>query len=109
MHWPELRCCDRDACGKPPRNSNRRLTLIRRKRWAYGGAAELDYYEGRVTESRRKSIYAHQLDPDEPDYLITYARASSRSEDFKEAADAYELFLQVAPASDGERRDRIAD
>jgi predicted aspartyl protease len=74
---------------------------------AYGGAPELDYYEGRVTESRRKSIYAHQLDPDEPDYLITYARSSSRAEDFKEAVDAYELFLQVAPANDGERRDRI--
>lgn len=74
---------------------------------AYGGAAEVDYYEGRVAESRQKSIYAHKLDPDEPDYLISYARASSRAEDFKEAAEAYELFLQVAPRSDVERRDRI--
>ena len=74
---------------------------------AYGGAAEVDYYEGRVAESRQKSIYAHKLDPDEPDYLITYARASSRAEDFKEAADAYELYLRVAPRSDVERRERI--
>ena len=74
---------------------------------AYGGASEVDYYEGRIAESRQKSIYAHKLDPDEPDYLITYARASSRAEDYKEAADAYELFLQVAPRSDVERRDRI--
>ncbi len=74
---------------------------------AYGGAAEVDYYEGRIAESRRKSIQAHKLDPDEPDYLITYARASSRAEDFKEAADAYQLFLQVAPKTDVERRSRI--
>ena len=39
--------------------------------------------------------------------MLTYARASSRAEDFKEAADAYEIFLQIAPESDSERRDRI--
>ena len=38
---------------------------------------------------------------------MTYARASSRAEDYKEAADAYELFLEIAPPSDTERRDRI--
>ena len=74
---------------------------------AIGGAAEVDYFEGRARESLAKSIYAHRLDPDEPDYIMTYARASSRVEDFKEAADAYELFLEVAPESDKERRDRI--
>ena len=74
---------------------------------AIGGAAEVDYFEGRAKESLAKSIYAHRLDPDEPDYIMTYARAASRVEDFKEAADAYELFLQVAPESDKERRARI--
>ncbi|HJQ23309.1 MAG TPA: aspartyl protease family protein [Blastocatellia bacterium] len=74
---------------------------------AYGTAAELDYYEGRVNESRAKALYAHRLDADEPDYIMTYARASSRAEDYKEAADAYELFLEVAPESDTERRARI--
>lgn len=74
---------------------------------AYGGAAEIDYYEGRPKEARVKSFYAHHLDPDEPDYLVTYARASSRVEDFKEAAEAYQLYLEVAPISDHERRDRI--
>ncbi|MFY9553768.1 MAG: aspartyl protease family protein [Blastocatellia bacterium] len=74
---------------------------------AYGGAAEIDYYEGRPKESRTKAYYAHQLDPEEPDYLVTYARASSRVEDFKEAADAYQLFLEIAPLRDSERRDRI--
>lgn len=83
------------------------LVLDSSEALAYGGAAEVDYYEGRIAESRRKSIYANKLDPNEPDYLITYARASSRAEDFKEAADAYELFLQIAPDSDADRRDRI--
>ncbi|HWO01180.1 MAG TPA: aspartyl protease family protein [Blastocatellia bacterium] len=73
----------------------------------FGGAAEVDYYEGRLKESRAKSLYAHNLDPDEPDFILTYARSSSRVEDFKEAADAYELFLSVAPVTDTERRDRI--
>jgi predicted aspartyl protease/cytochrome c-type biogenesis protein CcmH/NrfG len=74
---------------------------------AYGGAAEIDYYEGRAKDSRGKALYAHVLDPEEPDYLVTYARASSRLEDFKEAAAAYELYLEIAPISDTERRERI--
>jgi len=83
------------------------LELDPKEALAYGGAAEIDYYEGRPKESRTRSYYAHNLDPEEPDYLVTYARASSRVEDFKEAADAYELFLEISPPSDTERRDRI--
>jgi len=82
-------------------------TLDPKEPLAFGGASEIDYSEGRINESRQKSLYAHKLDPDEPDFLITYARASSRAEDFKEAADAYELFLHIAPRTDTERRDRI--
>jgi len=83
------------------------ITLDQKEALAYGGAAEIDYYEGRTKESRERAFYAHRLDPDEPDYLVTYARASSRLEDFKEAADAYQMFLEVAPLTDVERRDRI--
>jgi tetratricopeptide (TPR) repeat protein len=83
------------------------ITLDPKGALAYGGAAEIDYYEGRTKESREKAYYAHRLDPDEPDYLVTYARSSSRLEDFKEAADAYQMFLEVAPLTDTERRDRI--
>src|SRR6185503_20169733 len=54
---------------------------------AWGAAAEIDYYEGRSKESRERSLRAFALDNDEPDYLITYARASSRVESFKDAAD----------------------
>lgn len=83
------------------------LNLDPKEALAYGGASEIDYYEGRPKDSRNKAYYAHTLDPDEPDYLVTYARSSSRLEDFKEAADAYQLFLEVSPPSDSERRDRI--
>lgn len=83
------------------------LDLDPKEALAYGGAAEIDYYEGRPKDARSKAYYAHNLDPEEPDYLVTYARASSRVEDFKEAADAYELFLEIAPPSDAERRDRV--
>lgn len=83
------------------------LDLDPKEALAYGGWAEIDYYEGRPKESRGKSYYAHNLDPEEPDYLVTYARSSSRLEDFKEAADAYELFLEISPPSDAERRDRV--
>ncbi len=83
------------------------INLNPKEALAFGGAAEVDYFEGRAKESLAKALYAHRLDPDEPDYIMTYARASSRVEDFKEAADAYELFLDVAPESDKERRERI--
>lgn len=83
------------------------LAINPKEALAIGGAAEIDYFEGRTKESRSRSYYAHLLDPEEPDYIMNYARASSRAEDFKEAADAYELFLQVAPDSEKERRDRI--
>jgi predicted aspartyl protease len=83
------------------------LDLDPKEALAYGGAAEIDYYEGRPKDARSKSYYAHNLDPEEPDYLVTYARSSSRVEDFREAADAYELFLEISPQSDTERRDRI--
>jgi len=83
------------------------IRLDNREALAYGTAAELDYYEGRVNEARAKALYAHRLDADEPDYVMTYARASSRAEDFKEAADAYTMFLDLAPASDTDRRERI--
>lgn len=85
----------------------RAIELDPKNALAYGGAAEVDYYEGRLRDSRVKSLYAHNLDPSEPDFIITYARASSRVEDFKEAADAYDLFLEVAPPTDTDRRDRI--
>src|ERR1044071_5621211 len=48
------------------------------------------------------------MDPDEPDYVFALGQAAARSEKYKEAADAYERFLQIAPKTDFDRRARIA-
>lgn len=83
------------------------LKLDPKEPFAFGAAAEIDYYEGRPVEARLKAFYAHSLEPTEPDFLITLARASSRLEMFEEAAEAYGRFLDIAPKADGERRDYI--
>src|SRR5256885_17114033 len=43
------------------------LRLDPKEALAYGNAAELDYFEGRINEARAKAIYAIRLDADEPD------------------------------------------
>jgi predicted aspartyl protease/Flp pilus assembly protein TadD len=83
------------------------LRINQREALAIGGLAEIDYYENRARDSYSKAAIAMALDPNEPDYIHIYARASSRLEMFSEAADAYERFLEVAPKTDTERRDRI--
>jgi predicted aspartyl protease/Tfp pilus assembly protein PilF len=87
---------------------NQAFKLNPKEALAYGAAAEIDYYEGRSDQAIVKAFRAVSLDPDEPDYLITIARASSRMEQYERAAEAYERFLSVAPETDTERRDRIS-
>jgi predicted aspartyl protease len=50
---------------------------------------------------------AINLDPAEPDYVFSFAQAAARSEHYREAADAYEEFLRIAPRTDADRRARI--
>src|SRR5258708_16388474 len=50
---------------------------------------------------------AVSIDSDEPDYTFNLGQAAARSERYKEAADAYERFLVIAPKTDADRRDRI--
>jgi tetratricopeptide (TPR) repeat protein len=83
------------------------VTLNPKEALAFGAAAEVDYYEGRARDAHAKALHAYNLDPGEPDYLVTLARASSRLERFADAADAYEEFLRIAPKTDKERRERI--
>ena len=83
------------------------VTINPKEALAFGAAAEVDYYEGRAREAHVKALHAYNLDPTEPDYLVTLARASSRLERFADAADAYEEFLRIAPRTDRERRERI--
>jgi predicted aspartyl protease len=50
---------------------------------------------------------AVSLDSDEPDYIFNLGQATARNERYKEAADAYERFLLIAPKTDADRRARI--
>lgn len=74
---------------------------------AVAGLAMVDFYENRLNvsiEGLRRAIY---LDSKEPDFVFSLAQAAARAERYKEAANAYERFLVIAPSTDEDRRARI--
>jgi len=74
---------------------------------AIAGLSMINFYENRsaiALEGLRRAVY---LDPKEPDYIFYFAQAAARSERYREAADAYEEFLRVAPRTDLDRLARI--
>jgi len=74
---------------------------------AVAGLAMIDFYENRNNEAVQKLRRAASMDPDEPDYIFSLGQAAARAEKYKEAADAYERFLMIAPHTDADRRARI--
>lgn len=74
---------------------------------AIAGLSEIEYYEHRTRNSYDGLRRAISIDPLEPDYYLSLARACSRLEYYNEAADAYQRFLDVTPKTDVERRARI--
>lgn len=83
------------------------LTLKDDEALAIAGLSLINYYDNRPSIALagfRRAIY---LDPKEPDYIFSFAQAAARSEQYREAADAYEDFLRVAPRTDADRRARI--
>jgi tetratricopeptide (TPR) repeat protein len=83
------------------------LSLRENESLAIAGLAMVDFYENRMDEAVKGLRRAASLDFDEPDYLFNLGQASARNERYKEAADAYERFLLIAPKTDTERRARI--
>jgi len=83
------------------------LALDENEALAVAGLAMVDLYENRLPLAIPALRKAVSMDPDEPDYLFNLGQAAARSEKYKEAADAYERFLLVAPRSDFDRRARI--
>ena len=83
------------------------LTLNENEAMAVAGLAMIDYYENRMYPCIVGLRRAAAIDPAEPDYLFNLGQAAARSERYKEAADAYENFLQIAPRTDADRRARI--
>jgi tetratricopeptide (TPR) repeat protein len=83
------------------------LSINPNEAMAVAGLAMIDFYENRIRASVEGLRRAVSLQRDEPDYLFNLAQAAARSEQYKEAADAYERFLQIAPTADNDRRARI--
>jgi tetratricopeptide (TPR) repeat protein len=83
------------------------LTLNGDEALAVAGLAMVDFYENRMPTAIAGLRKAVNMDPDEPDFVFNLGQAAARSEKYKEAADAYEKFLAIAPKTDTDRRDRI--
>ena len=83
------------------------LSLDENQAMAIAGLAMVDYYENRLATCVSGLRRAANIDPDEPDYVFSLGQAAARSERYKEAADAYERFLIIAPRTDADRRARI--
>ena len=83
------------------------LSLNEEESIAVAGLAMIDFYENRSDAAIRGLRRAAALDPDEPDHVFNLGQAAARRERYKEAADAYERFLQIAPKTDADRRARI--
>lgn len=83
------------------------LSIEENESMAIAGLAMVDFYENRVESAVRGLRRAVSLDSSEPDYVFNLGQATARSERYKEAADAYERFLTIAPKTDSDRRARI--
>jgi tetratricopeptide (TPR) repeat protein len=83
------------------------LSLANNEALAIAGLAMVDFYENRLDSSIKGLRRAVDLDSSEPDYVFDLGQATARSERYKEAADAYERFLEIAPKTDADRRARI--
>jgi len=83
------------------------LSLDEKEALAVAGLAMVDFYENRVAPCLAGLRKAVALDPDEPDYVFNLGQAAARNERYREAADAYERFLLIAPKADADRRARI--
>jgi tetratricopeptide (TPR) repeat protein len=83
------------------------LALNENEALAVAGLAMVDFYENRLPLAVPGLRKAVDLDPEEPDYIFNLGQAAARSEKYKEAADAYEKFLMIAPKTDIDRRARI--
>jgi predicted aspartyl protease/Flp pilus assembly protein TadD len=83
------------------------LALNENEALAVAGLAMVDFYENRLPLAIVGLRKAVSMDQEEPDYVFSLGQAAARSEKYKEAADAYERFLMIAPKTDVDRRERI--
>ena len=84
------------------------LSLNDQEALAIAGLAMVDFYENRLPSALAGLRKAVSIDGEEPDYVFNLGQAAARNEKYKEAADAYDRFLIIAPKTDVDRRERIA-
>lgn len=83
------------------------IAIDKEEALAWAGLGMLDFYENRIDESLlnlREAVYYNSR---EADFVFALAQVSARAEKYKEAADAYQKYLRIAPDNDQERTDRI--
>lgn len=85
----------------------RAIQLNKREALAWSGFGMIDFYENRIEEGLLNLKEAVFHDPDHADYIYALAQVSARAERYRDAADAYERFLDVSKETDDERRARI--
>jgi predicted aspartyl protease/Flp pilus assembly protein TadD len=83
------------------------LSLDENEAMAVAGLAMVEFYDNRLDAAIRGLRRASALAPNEADYVFELGQAAARTERYKEAADAYERFLAIAPKTDSDRRARI--
>ena len=83
------------------------INLNKKEALAWAGIGMLDFYENRISDGLANLREAVYYDSKEPDFVFAYAQVAARAEEYKEAAGAYERFLQISPRTDKERQERI--
>jgi predicted aspartyl protease len=83
------------------------LSFDQNEALAIAGLSMINFYENRSQVALVGLRRAVEIDPNEPDFAFNFAQAAARNEHYREAADAYESFLRIAPRTDADRRARI--
>ncbi|MEO6656595.1 MAG: aspartyl protease family protein [Pyrinomonadaceae bacterium] len=83
------------------------IKMNRKEHLAWAAYGMLDFYENRIDDSLANLHQAVHYEPNEPDYLFSLAQVSARSENYREAAEAYDRFLHLPNNADADRRARI--
>jgi tetratricopeptide (TPR) repeat protein/predicted aspartyl protease len=85
----------------------RALELDRGEDLAWASLGMLDFYDNNVDLALKEMKQAVYLANREPDYYFALAQACVRAEHYRDAAEAYNRFLEVSGSMDADRRDRI--
>ena len=83
------------------------LRLDRDEALAWAGFGMLDFYENRILDSLANLREAVYHEPNDPDYVFSFAQVSARAERYNDSAAAYNRFLNLSRNTDDERRARI--